>query len=389
MSAEPARAGGEAAARPRLLRELNGAFGDFGTFLTYVTGALTVGGLAAGGVLVGFGVMLIACGAFYAVPMAVQPMKAVTAALLTSGLTPAEVATTGILLGLTFLVLGLSGAIKWLARAIPQSVTTGLQLGLGLSMCWLGARLAFEAPWLGGLALVLLLLAAWVRTVPLLPLGVLAAAGAAIWLGDGSLLAEQAFAFALPAPVLPSVDNLWHVLQSAVVPQIALTLTNAVIVTAAVTAALHGGRAVRASERNLALSTGLGNLLLAPFGALPMCHGAGGIAAQARFGARTGAAPVMLGLLLLGLGLFAADAAGRLLAAIPLPAAGALLIIAGADLALSRRLFDARPNCWPAIAATAAATLALNPAVGLALGIAIEAGRGALARRRGAAGQGG
>ena len=56
-----------------------------------------------------------------------------------------------------------------------------------------------------------------------------------------------------------------------------------------------------------------------------MCHGAGGLAAHHRFGARTGLAPVILGALLLGLGLPFADQAGRLLALIPLAAVGALL----------------------------------------------------------------
>lgn len=382
MPAAPTTSGSGTAQRPRLSRELNGAFGDFGTFLPYVTGVLTVGGLGAGGVLSGFGLMLVACGAFYAIPIAVQPMKAVTAALLTSGLSPSEVATAGVLTGLALLILGLSGAVGWLARAIPQSVTTGLQLGLGLSMCWLGAELAMAEPLIGGLTLAMLVIAARVTMLPLLPLVVLAAAGGGIMLSDGAILADGGLGLSLPRLVTPTLDSLWHVLESAVAPQIALTLTNAIIVTAAVSQSLYGSRAGRANERNLALSTGLGNLLLAPFGALPMCHGAGGVAAQARFGARTGLAPIMLGMLLLILGLFAADAAGALLSAIPLPAAGALLIIAGFDLAMSRRLIDARPNCWPAILCTAALTLILNPVAGLAAGIAVESIRSAAKRHR-------
>ena len=91
------------------------------------------------------------------------------------------------------------------------------------------------------------------------------------------------------------------------------------------------------TERRLALTTGAGNLLLAPFGAMPMCHGAGGLVAQQyRFSARTGSAPGLLGAILLVLGLgFAGDAAA-LLGAIPLAAVGALLVFAGGDLALAR-----------------------------------------------------
>ena len=126
------------------------------------------------------------------------------------------------------------------------------------------------------------------------------------------------------------------------------------------------------------------NLLLAPFGAMPMCHGAGGVAAQHRFGARTGLAPVLLGIVLLVLGLGFASSAAALFAAIPASAVGALLLVAGTDLAMSKRLFDARPHCWPIIAVAAGTTALLNPAVGLAAGWAVELGRtmaGRLARR--------
>ena len=162
-------------------------------------------------------------------------------------------------------------------------------------------------------------------------------------------------------------------------PQLPLTLTNAVIVTALVCRDLFP-HAARASERNLALSTGLANLLLCPFGALPMCHGAGGVQAQHRFGARTGLAPVMLGAVLLLLGLVCAASAASLLALIPISAVGALLLVAGADLAVSRRLFDAQPSCWPVIAAAAAATLIWNPAVGLVVGCGGEVARKAILR---------
>src|SRR5262249_10590929 len=103
---------------------------------------------------------------------------------------------------------------------------------------------------------------------------------------------------------------------------------------------LFGGQAARASECNLALSSGITNLLLSAFGAMPMSHGAGGLQAQYRFGARTGLAPILLGAVLLLLALGFADMAAPLFAVVPIGAVGALLIMAGADLAVSRRLFD-------------------------------------------------
>ena len=52
----------------------------------------------------------------------------------------------GMMLGVVLLVLGATGAIGRFARLIPQSVSTGLQLGLGLLMGVLGIRLILETP---------------------------------------------------------------------------------------------------------------------------------------------------------------------------------------------------------------------------------------------------
>src|SRR5690606_4921318 len=156
----------------RWLREANGACGDLGTFLPYAVGAVTVGGLSAVGVFFGFGVALIAAGLFYGLPMAVQPMKAVSAVLLTSGLSPGEIALTGVLIVALFLMVGLAGGIGWLARRMPRSVTLGLVLGLGLAMMWLGLGFVFEAPLPGLGALVFVVCATFVTRLPLLALGV-------------------------------------------------------------------------------------------------------------------------------------------------------------------------------------------------------------------------
>src|SRR6516165_1139637 len=104
------------------------------------------------------------------------------------------------------------------------------------------------------------------------------------------------------------------------------------------------------------------------FGAMPMCHGAGGLQAQYRFGARTGLAPVILGVVLLALAVGFADRAAKLFAIIPIGAVGALLILAGTDLAISRRVFDGKPSCLPVIGVTALVTLTINPALGLVFG---------------------
>jgi hypothetical protein len=358
--------------------EIGGAFGDLGTFLPHTLGAITVAGLAPVGVLLSFGVFYVASGLFYRLPIPVQPMKAVSAVLITSGLSAGEIAAAGLCLGLILLVLAVTGAIARFARLVPQSVVTGLQLGLGITLALLSLELIAELPWLGIVTVGLLLLQLRVPRCP----ATLVALGAAIVLahlaGLGVAWPELAWAPAWPALVLPGLGDLQRALGSAVLPQLPLTLTNAVIVTAALAHDLYGERARSATPRNLALSSSLANLALSPLGALPMCHGAGGLAAHHRFGARTGTAPVLFGVLMLGFGLIFADRAAHLLAMIPLAAVGALLLFSAADLAFSRRLFDARPSCWPVIGITAGVTAWIDPFWGLLAGGLAEIGRAQL-----------
>jgi MFS superfamily sulfate permease-like transporter len=372
--------GGAPLPRPRLASELAGACGDLGTFIPHVIGAITVAGLAPAGVLVGFGAFYIASGLFYGLPMAVQPMKAVSAVLVTGQVGPGEVAAAGIALGLILLVLAATGTVGWLARVIPQSVSAGLQLGLGISMAVLGIELMWRTPWLGLVALALLAALLLLPRFPAAPAMLAAAIAAGYAAGIVQSPPDIALGWSALGAAVPSLAEVWRGLELLVLPQLPLTLSNAVIVTALVCRDLFPATAGRASERNLALSTGLANLALAPLGAMPMCHGAGGVQAQHRFGARTGLAPIMLGGALLVLGLGFAASAAQLFALIPLAAVGALLLVAGGDLAISRRLFDAQPSCWPVIAVAAGITLAFNPAIGLLAGCAGEILRKAVLR---------
>jgi MFS superfamily sulfate permease-like transporter len=111
-----------------------------------------------------------------------------------------------------------------------------------------------------------------------------------------------------------------------------------------------------------------------------MCHGAGGLAAHYRFGARSGAAPLMLGLAFVGLALAPPEAAATALAAIPAAGLGALLLFAAGELAFSKRLFDCRPSCWPVIAVTAGVTVIFDPFWGLLAGGVAEIIRANLVR---------
>jgi MFS superfamily sulfate permease-like transporter len=170
---------------------------------------------------------------------------------------------------------------------------------------------------------------------------VLATTITAGWLsGKTGIPSEPAVTPGLPRLIVPSWPEVWRSFEIAVLPQLSLTLTNAVIVMASLARELFPATGAIASERRLALSSGVANVLLCPFGAMPMCHGAGGLAAQFRFGARTGLAPIIFVAALLVLAVAFADHAAALFGLIPIGSVGSLLIVAGADLAISRRLFD-------------------------------------------------
>ena len=138
-----------ASGRSRLLQEFSGACGDLGTFVPRAIGAMMVAGLAPAGVLLGFAVSLIATGLFYGLPIPVQPMKAASAAVLIEPMNPGAIAGAGLVIGAFFLLIGMTGIVSRIARALPSTIAAGLQLGLGLSLGTLGIRLMQGQLWLG------------------------------------------------------------------------------------------------------------------------------------------------------------------------------------------------------------------------------------------------
>jgi len=363
------------------LRELNGALGDLGTLLPLMLGSIAIGGLAPVPVVLGFAVFYLGTAFYYRLPIPVQPMKAVAAVILTAGMSPLELAIAGATIGVVLLILGLTGWIARLNRLIPQSVLAGLQLGLGALLALTSLSLMAEQAWLGIATLSVLLVT---MRFPRWPSVVLALVTA--W-GLGHFQAASAPLIDTGAPWFPALAS-WPDMQSVeramsmlVLPQLSLTVTNAIVLTTLVAGDYFGERAAHVTPARLSVSSGLANLVLTPLGALPMCHGAGGLAAHYRFGARTGTAPLLLGGLLLVVACLPPQWGLGWLAGIPSAGLGALLLVAAWQLAVTKRLFDSNPSCWPVIAVTAVVTLALDPFWGLVAGGIAEGGRISWRRR--------
>lgn len=363
-----------------LIHEVSGALGDIGTLLPLSLGAIGVAGLAPVPVLLGFAVFYIATGLYYRLPVPVQPMKAVAALLLTTQVGAQSLVASGVLIGVILLILGSTGLINRAARLVPGSVLSGLQLGLGLLLASMSLELMATSLPLG--LLILALLAVTLKLFPSWPAALL---GLALAIALGALLGSPGLPLpANPAifsmPELPSMDEWQQGFSILVLPQLALTITNAIVLTALVVGDYFGDQSHRVSPARLSVTTGLANLFLVPFGALPMCHGAGGVAAHYRFGARTGLAPVLLGA---GLLLVAIVPGGlSFIAAVPAAGLGALLMVAAVELGLTKRLWTAKPSCWPVIGITALMTFWADPFFGFLAGVAAETFRTAWLRGR-------
>jgi len=108
----------------------------------------------------------------------------------------------------------------------------------------------------------------------------------------------------LPGVIIPTVQDFLRGFYLLAIPQALLTVTNAILATSLLMKdLLH--RDIEPDK--LSISIGLMNLTSVPFGGFPMCHGAGGLAAQYRFGARTGGSNIISGLILLPIALFFAS----------------------------------------------------------------------------------
>ncbi|HKK14669.1 MAG TPA: putative sulfate/molybdate transporter [Gammaproteobacteria bacterium] len=357
--------------------EWAGAFGDLGTLIPFVLAYVTLVDVDPGGILLGFGLALVGAGAYYRTPFPVQPMKAIGAAAATQAthgfvVTPGAVYGAGLATGVFWVFLAATGLAERLARATPRPVVAGLILGLGVTFVVRGVGLMAHGWWLAAGAVGLALLSG--RRLPAMFVLLLLGAGAAVVTHPG-LAADLAALrphFSLPpfGPAHISPADLAGGVVFLALPQIPLTLGNAFIAIHEENNRLFPDRPV--TERQVAVSTGLMNLASPLVGGVPMCHGAGGMAGHVRFGARTGGAPLILGVLLLVIALFFSDSVTVIFALFPAPVLGVILALAGVQLAAGPR--------WIGVGYGAATVAVLTAAVALwnvaaAFGVGVTAHR--------------
>ena len=318
--------------------EFAGAFGDLGTLIPFVVGYITLNKMDPLGILVAFGVFKIFVGLYFRTPVPIQPMKAIGGMAIAhaGSITPGMIWGSGIFTGLFWLLMGLTGAITWIEKITTKPVVRGIMLGLGLSFVVEGLSMMRGTPWIavGGVIITLLLLNSkrFPAMLCLLAYGIVVA-----FIQRPELIGEisnLSIRFRLPELTFGRIS--WKELLSGFVilglPQAPLTLGNAIIGTVAENNQYFPDRKVTA--KTISLDHGVMNLISACIGGVPMCHGAGGMAGHIRFGARTGGALVILGLIVLLTGLFLSDSVALLFQVFPRPILGVILFFAGVELAL-------------------------------------------------------
>ena len=245
------------------------------------------------------------------------------------------------------LVLALTGSLEWFAKITPRVAVRGIQLGLALTLILTATRfvqttgelniLGINIPYLAVAAICFVIILALFdnRKIPSLLVIVPIGLGlATVGIPFIKLVPPQP---SLPTPS-PSITygGIITGLVTLTVPQIPLTIGNSVIATESLSRFLFPtNKAV--TVKKLGLSLGMMNLFSSLAGGIPMCHGAGGLAAHYRFGARTAAATIFMGILLVSFGLFYGRTITTILGQFPLPILGVILFFGALQLALTIR----------------------------------------------------
>ncbi len=336
--------------------EIAGSLGDLGTLIPLTVALVVVNGLSITTVLLMVGIFYIASGIYFKLPVPVQPLKVVSAIAIAfpHKITLPVMAASGIIFGALLLFMAFTGLIDWLAKYFEKPIMRGIQLGLGFILINKGMGFIMKdalfinksgSSFLPGhipinliigisggfLTLFLLNNKRFPAAIVLILAGILTGIFFGALENIDFMLGPSQVHFYLPGP-----GDFLTALFLLVIPQMPLTLGNAVMGTADTCYALFGKgeKTKRATYKAFAASMGYINIFTGFLGGMPMCHGSGGLAAHYRFGARTGGSNIIIGVIFLILALVFGKISISLLTILPNSVMGVLLFFAGLELAL-------------------------------------------------------
>jgi SulP family sulfate permease len=378
--------------------ELAGSLGDLGTLLPLAIGMILINGLNPLGLFLCVGLFYIGSGIYFKVTCPVEPMKVIGAYAVATGITASQIQASSLLVFIFLLVIGGTGMISVAGRYIPKPVIRGVQLSTGILLISQGIKLM-----LGTAKFQVLRQAAEpffnIQQIGPVPLGLIIGGGLSLLtlflldnrrlpaalvvvgtgvligllLGDRNGIQQMRAGFHLPDWLpfgLPSTADFSFALMILVLPQIPMTLGNAVIANADLSLQYFPADGSRVTYRALCLSMALANLGAFLLGGMPMCHGAGGLASRYRFGARTAGSNLIIGTIFVALALFLGPHIMSVIYLLPMSALGVLLVFAGAQLTLTLLDMRSRKELFVPVLIVGI-TLASNLAAGFLIGIAL------------------
>jgi SulP family sulfate permease len=378
--------------------EFSGSLGDLGTLLPIALGLILISGLNPYGVFLSVGFYYILSGLYFGVTVPVQPMKIIGAYAIATAMTASQITASGYLIGLLFLIIGASGAITVIGRYIPKSVVRGVQLSTGTLLMVQGIKFMLGTtklqmlrqaaePYLSIESIgpvpigVIIGIAGGILTLLLienkkLPAGLLIVFGGMLIgfiFGIREGIDKISFDINFPAFLpfgWPTIADFSVALFALVLPQIPMTLGNAVVAYADLSKDYFGESSKKVTYKASCISMALANLFCSTIGGMPMCHGAGGLAAHYRFGARTVGSNLMIGALFVALAVFFGSNSLALVYLLPLSVLGILLLFAGSQLALTIMDLQNHKDFFVVILMLGI-TLATNLAAGFLVGIGV------------------
>jgi len=371
------------------LGELAGGLGDTGLFIPIAVAMIALNGLNATAVFVITGLVYAGTALYFRVPVPVQPLKAFAAAAIALHLSAETLAAGALLMAAAMAVLAAAGLANWLAERFPTVLVRGIQASVALLLAKAAVNLAEQGNWPGlpalsptvGIAMAIaacgaLFICRWLSLPGSL---FVLAAGVAVGLGVGGVPELHAGPQAVSLSI-PSGDVFAAALTSLVLAQLPLTFGNAVVATTDAERTYYGARARRVRPARLAASIGIANTLTGLFGGLPLCHGAGGVTAHYKLGARTAASTFAVGAIFVALGIGLGASLPALLEVLaPGALAGMLAFVAIQHGVLAGQL-DRVDDRLIAAGVGVITLLSGNLAIGFAAGVAVVLGRAAWRR---------
>lgn len=376
--------------------ELSGSLGDLGTLLPIAIAMILINGLDPLGVFFCVGLFFIFSGSYFGVTVPVQPMKMIGAYAIATSMSAPEIRSSTLLMAIILFLIGLTNAIEVIRRLTLLSVVRGIQLSTGVLLIIGGIRLILGTSkyqaiqkmaephlvvqQIGPVPIGIIIgLAGGIVTLLLLnnrrfPAGLIVVLGGLFTgfvLGARTGLTTKEIGFFLPSFLnfpFPQKTDFTFALFALVLPQLPMTMGNAVLAYTDLSKKYFGKKSYRVTNRAACISMALANFSSFVLGGMPLCHGAGGLAAHYRFGARTAGSNIMIGLVFIVLAILFGHHIVKIFNLMPMSVLGVLLLFAGAQLSLTITDLHERKDFFVAILILGI-TLASNLAIGFVIGI--------------------